>query len=281
MIRFAACLVAAGLLWAEEPRFEKTAQKNQLSFEYTPEAEKPTIRGFVAWPDGEGPFPAVVVNHGSNGTAQSSMQRFAKVFLDGGYAVLAADLAHARGGNRDPQETRRRLHACLAMLEKDTRVASGRIAMYGNSYGSFATLAMLSLSDKVKVAAFTGGGLPRREEDKVDLAAIAAPLLILHGADDSTVPLRSAQGLKDALDAAKKTVEMKVWEGVGHDLPEVRKDEVFREILRFFDAALATETGGIQWYATWAQAKAEAARLERPILLISAAPQCHGISGIW
>ena len=37
----------------------------------------------------------------------------------------------------------------------------------------------------------------------------------------------------------------------------------------------------IQWYATWAQGKAEAARLRRPILLLSAAPQCHGISGLW
>jgi hypothetical protein len=37
----------------------------------------------------------------------------------------------------------------------------------------------------------------------------------------------------------------------------------------------------IQYYGTWAQAKAEAARLQRPILLLSAAPQCHGVSGIW
>ena len=37
----------------------------------------------------------------------------------------------------------------------------------------------------------------------------------------------------------------------------------------------------VQWYSTWAQAKAEAARLDRPLLLISAAPQCRGISGIW
>jgi len=43
----------------------------------------------------------------------------------------------------------------------------------------------------------------------------------------------------------------------------------------------AAPTARIQWYATWAQAKAEAERLERPILLQSAAPQCHGISGLW
>lgn len=47
-------------------------------------------------------------------------------------------------------------------------------------------------------------------------------------------------------------------------------------------AAIAEEPAPrIQWYATWSQAKAEAARLEKPILLISAAPQCRGISGVW
>lgn len=40
-------------------------------------------------------------------------------------------------------------------------------------------------------------------------------------------------------------------------------------------------TGGIQWFASWTQAKAEAARTQRPILLTAAAPHCRGISGMW
>lgn len=38
---------------------------------------------------------------------------------------------------------------------------------------------------------------------------------------------------------------------------------------------------GIQWFTTWESAKAEAARTSRPILLVSAAPHCGGVSGIW
>ena len=37
----------------------------------------------------------------------------------------------------------------------------------------------------------------------------------------------------------------------------------------------------IQWFGTWRQAKAEAERTGRPILLSSAAPQCAGIPGMW
>lgn len=46
-------------------------------------------------------------------------------------------------------------------------------------------------------------------------------------------------------------------------------------------APLSAEEGGIQWFAVWEQARAEAARTGRPILLFSAAPQCHGVPGIW
>ena len=38
---------------------------------------------------------------------------------------------------------------------------------------------------------------------------------------------------------------------------------------------------GIAWYGTWEAAKSEAERTGKPILLLSAAPQCQGVPGIW
>ena len=38
---------------------------------------------------------------------------------------------------------------------------------------------------------------------------------------------------------------------------------------------------GVAWIGTWEAAKAEAARTGKPILLLSAAPQCRGIPGVW
>jgi len=38
---------------------------------------------------------------------------------------------------------------------------------------------------------------------------------------------------------------------------------------------------GIVWYATLDSAKREAKRSGKPILLVSAAPHCHEVSGIW
>ena len=39
--------------------------------------------------------------------------------------------------------------------------------------------------------------------------------------------------------------------------------------------------GGIVWYGALREGFAEARRTNRPILLVSAAPHCHNVSGIW
>lgn len=38
---------------------------------------------------------------------------------------------------------------------------------------------------------------------------------------------------------------------------------------------------GIAWFSTWDSGRKEAQRLGRPILLVSGAPHCAGVSGIW
>ena len=37
----------------------------------------------------------------------------------------------------------------------------------------------------------------------------------------------------------------------------------------------------IAWYGTLKSGVAEASRSHRPILLVSGAPHCHGVSGVW
>jgi hypothetical protein len=58
--------------------------------------------------------------------------------------------------------------------------------------------------------------------------------------------------------------------GRGKDGPPPKKDD-----------GEQARAGGIQWFATWEAGKAEAERTGRPILFVSAAPHCAGVSGIW
>jgi hypothetical protein len=41
------------------------------------------------------------------------------------------------------------------------------------------------------------------------------------------------------------------------------------------------EDAGVAWFGTWAGALAEASRTRRPILLMSAAPACREVPGVW
>lgn len=46
-------------------------------------------------------------------------------------------------------------------------------------------------------------------------------------------------------------------------------------------ASVSMPHAGIQWFATWESGLAEAKATGRPILLVSAAPHCAGVPGIW
>lgn len=45
--------------------------------------------------------------------------------------------------------------------------------------------------------------------------------------------------------------------------------------------AQTTAQDSIAWFGTWQQGLAEAKRTGRPILLMAATPQCHGVPGVW
>ncbi|HIG86595.1 MAG TPA: hypothetical protein EYQ25_06100 [Planctomycetes bacterium] len=42
-----------------------------------------------------------------------------------------------------------------------------------------------------------------------------------------------------------------------------------------------SQTARVAWYTSWDQAQKDAARLNLPILVQSAAPQCRAVPGMW
>ena len=47
------------------------------------------------------------------------------------------------------------------------------------------------------------------------------------------------------------------------------------------ESKLDVGESGIHWYVTWESAQEEAKRSGRPIMFVSAATQCRGISGVF
>jgi carboxymethylenebutenolidase len=106
----------------------------------------PKAKGYLAIPEGKGPFPAVILIHEWNGLVQR-VKETADSFAAEGYVALAADLYSGRLGSNPEenmalvQETLARpdqlianLNAAVALL-KGRSDASGKVATIGWCYG--------------------------------------------------------------------------------------------------------------------------------------------------
>lgn len=79
----------------------------------------------------------------------------------------------------------------------------------------------VTMGDLTKDRAMLEQYSPRRHADRIE-----APVLFVHGADDRRVPIKHAEGMRDALKAAGKPYEWVVYSGEGHGFmkPENRLD---------------------------------------------------------
>jgi len=214
-----------------------------FTFQYD-NAQEP-LKGILLKPAGKGPFPAVVINHGKGGSPQA-FRRYGETFVQKGFVAIAPELTHAGQNAGDPQtfaaskENAERILAAVQVLESRDYVDAKKLCMYGHSMGAFATVGTCTQTDKFQAAAITAGGLrPRGNLDtEENVAKITTPFLILHGTDDKVVNVDMGKNFKAALDKHKKTSELKLFEGVGHQLPNERRDEVFPLVLAFFEKHL-------------------------------------------
>jgi carboxymethylenebutenolidase len=188
-----------------------------------------TMPAFLARPNGEGRFPAVLVimeAFGLNGHIKDVTKRLAAE----GYVTLAPDL-YWRGGKgrtagydqlpaaiglmqslKDPDIVDD-VRSAIAFLEKQAAVRADRIGITGFCMGGRVSfLAAAELADKIKAAApFYGGGIPIDKSAKVK-----APMLIFFGEDDGFIPLEQVEALRAELKKHGKQAEVVVYKGAGH-----------------------------------------------------------------
>lgn len=109
------------------------------------------ITGYLARPDGAGPFPAVVGLHGCAGMHEATRQRLADQLVPRGYVLLLVDSYATRRGTEDAcistgfsTYIRRRpdAYGALAFLARQNFVDPQRIGVIGFSAGARVALAM-------------------------------------------------------------------------------------------------------------------------------------------
>ncbi|MGA2333333.1 MAG: dienelactone hydrolase family protein [Syntrophales bacterium] len=210
-------------------------------------------------PDGNGPFPAVIILHTSGGIfgAESS---YGEELAKKGYASLIPRYFEAHGisyGSRGyaltdhAEEILADLLDALEYLKKNPKIDKDELGAVGFSMGGYWAM-VLAAQGKVQAGVsyygvLSGVGKNRSKmrykfEDIFDEKS--SPVLILHGAKDMTQPFAGADRLSDLLDQKKVPYEKHIYPDAGHEYDRVRgynysvMQDSWNRTLNFFDKYL-------------------------------------------
>lgn len=161
--------------------------------------------GRILIPDGDGPFPVIVFNHGQGGTPQGYPNL--DLMRDWGAVVIAPTLAHVAGGTTAPETTGHcpenlaRGLATIVAIREQAFVDPARIGVFGHSKGAYASIGLVAaLGTEVRVAGMTAGGIVpdaagvnQAAPTVGEASGAVAPFIMFHGNIDGAVPPQRSQ----------------------------------------------------------------------------------------
>ena len=219
------------------------------------------MRAFVARPDGDGPLPAVVVNHGLGGV-DGAVPQLTEWLADEGYVAAAPEYYHRQTDDlldrvKDLRpgspERVQLLRQKVEQLRDDEVIADGRgavellrglagvdperVGVVGFCLGGHITyLQATAIADFKAVVPFYPSGLwtawgggPSPFERS---AGIAAPLLGLFGGEDRNPSPEDAQKLDEQLTRLGKQHEFHSFAGAAHDFQNFRSASYHEQAAR-------------------------------------------------
>jgi carboxymethylenebutenolidase len=177
------------------------------------------LRGYLVKPEGEGPWPGVVLIHEIFGV-DAVMRRQTERMARAGYLTFAVDLYSAGGAKRCVVSTMRSLFSATGRAYTDIETArqwllasedcTSKVGVIGFCMGG--SFALVSAGTGFDAAAANYGQLPK---DYEDVLARACPIVGSYGAKDKSLK-NVAQKLDDALRVAGVTHDVKEYDGAGH-----------------------------------------------------------------
>ncbi|HEY1401469.1 MAG TPA: dienelactone hydrolase family protein [Terriglobales bacterium] len=198
-------------------------------------------------PESNGKLPAVLALYGSGGGV-AGMSEPATMLAEQGFAVFVLHYFDRTGTEFADKQTifrhfpvwMKALWDAISFVEKQPQVDSNRIALLGFSLGAYLSLSNAAIDGRVKAVVEFFGGLPK--EMKLFMRRLC-PVLILHGEDDSTVPVDEAYHLQKLLEKKGIPYEIKIYPGAGHGLDSKTWQDAGLRSLQFLRKHLAvTET---------------------------------------
>lgn len=181
-------------------------------------------RGYLAMPEGDGPFPAVVLIHEWNGLVDRVRQT-ADAFAEHGYIALAADLYGGRTGStreenialvREARSNEARLienlDAAVDWLETNTPTTS-RIATIGWCFGGGVALSYALGGQQHEGTAIFYGSLI---DDPESMAGIHHEVYGTFAEEDTGIPVDEVEAFVTAMRAAGIDNDVHIYDAVDH-----------------------------------------------------------------
>jgi dienelactone hydrolase len=217
--------------------------------------ESSTLRIAVARPTGSGPFPAVIILHGTHGFAREYVQLAHDLATLGIVGVAACWFSGRRGAGiqfitplecpkapplpDDSEPNRFRvagasIAALLQVVRSVPGVRADNVALLGHSRGGGAVL-NYALADTGTIAALilNSTGYPAEVISRASMLRV--PVLIMHGVADAPADggsprtaIAQARAFEAALRGFQKHVEVKYYEGGSHN-------EIFQNRVQYRD----------------------------------------------
>jgi carboxymethylenebutenolidase len=166
-------------------------------------------------------LPAVIGLHGSGG-GHASMADPASHLAEHGFAVYVLHYFDRTGTTEiDGLQTifrhfpswMKTLWDAVSFVARQPHVDPERIGLLGFSLGAYLALSASAIDSRIHAVVEFFGGMPK--EMKLFTRRLC-PVLILHGAEDKTVPVEEAYHLQQILEKKQIAYEMQIYPGVGH-----------------------------------------------------------------
>jgi carboxymethylenebutenolidase len=216
--------------------------------ELTFERNGDELRGFAARPEGEGPFPALVLIPDVRGL-YDHFRAVARRFAGEGFFTFAVDLYSREGApNLPDMEAVNRwirrlpdrrvladLDAAVGFVARQPEVRASAVGVTGFCMGGQYALMAACTVERLAACVSWYGMLRYAENDDVKPASplqlaprLHCPYLGLFGADDGIIPLGDVENLRAILAEHDKTFAIEVYEGAGHAFFNDTRPEMYR-----------------------------------------------------
>lgn len=201
-------------------------------------------------PDGSGPFPVILLNHGYYDTQTfqtgDGTNGMATILANNGYITLASDYrghgkSEGQGGGHQPEYAIDVLNL-LASVKNIEKGDANRVGMWGHSMGGETSLRTVEATDAIKAlvlwAPTLGGGHSSDNSLMSNLTKIKTPISLHQGLSDTEVDPETSIILSDALKKEGKQLEYFEYEGQDHNFRNLGWDLISERTLDFYNKHL-------------------------------------------